>query len=227
MDAFHKRHADTALLLNVTRHPYSFLGDARGGRGRSGGLAGAGTPEGKEPTWHESLLGYFGGSDEERTRAEEQMRSLGRRAGIEIDYGVQTNWQPVDSQRVMLWSRRFGLQERFMSSLAKRHFEQRCSASHRATLLAAATEAGLDAKAAEAFLDTDELRNEVWRSYGSTIREKNIHAIPYFIFNSPLTDGGPFRSGRGEPVVVNGSGDEAQFLEVFEELARGVEKAAL
>lgn len=178
------------------------------------------TPEGKEPTWHEALLGYCGGSKSARADAEDGMRELGRRCGIELDYGVQANWQPVDSQRVMLWARRSGHAEKYMSALAKHHFEQKESASHRATIVAAATEAGLDASVVEAFLDTDELRADVWKSYGSTIHEKNIHAIPYFVFNSPATNGGPFRSGLGKPTVVNGSGDPDMFLKVFEKLAR-------
>jgi len=142
-----------ALLLNVRRHPYSFLGDSR----KQGSLAGFSTPEGKEPTWHESLLDYCRGSESARTHAEETMRDLGRCAGIELDYNVQTNWQPVDSQRVMLWARQFGKQETYMAALARRHFEMRKSASHRTTILEAAKEAGLDEAAAKALLETDEL----------------------------------------------------------------------
>jgi len=155
------------------------------------------------------------------------MRDLGRCAGIELDYNVQTNWQPVDSQRVMLWARQFGKQETYMAALARRHFEMRKSASHRTTILEAAKEAGLDEAAAKALLETDELTKEVWRSYGSTIHEKGIHAIPLFIFNSPLTDGGPFRSGKGLPEMVSGSSDKEAFLEVFETLLKRYEQAAL
>lgn len=222
MRAFHERHPDIALLLNVTRHPYSFLADSRG---REGSLADANCPEGREPTWHESLLGYCGNSPQARREAEETMRDLGRKVGIELDYGVQTQWQPVDSQRVMLWARRYGRQEAYMSALGRRHFEERTSASHRSTLLQAVREAGLDAAAAEAFLQTDELRDEVWRSYGSTIRDAGIHAIPFFVFNSPLTDGGPFRKGAGRPRIVNGSSDRDEFLGIFEQLAADVLRA--
>ena len=71
-----------------------------------------------------------------------------------------------------------GKSEIFMDHLGHRHFEQRKSASHRRTLLDAATASGLDADALDAFLSTDELVKEVWGSYGSTIDEKGIHAIP-------------------------------------------------
>lgn len=202
--------------MNVTRHPYSFQGDNPNG--------GIGRAEGGERTWHESLLGYCGGDERARNHAEETMRELGRRAGIELDYNVQTNWQPIDSQRLMLWARRFGKAEVYMSALARRHFEERKSASHRATLLEAVDEAGMDVEVARKFLDTDELKADVWKSYGDTIHKKGIHAIPYFVFNSPLTEGGPFRNGTGKPIIVNGSGDPQQFLEVFERLLHEVDR---
>ena len=212
LDIFHERHPDVGLLLNVTRHPYSFNGDSR-----RGSLAGHGTKEGNEPTWHDSLLGYCGGDAARRDAAEDGMRTLGRRAGIELDYGVQTNWQPIDSQRSMLWARRFGLAEEFMDHLGHRHFEQRKSASHRATLLDAAAAAGLDASALGAFLDSDELVADVWTSYGSTIHEKGINAIPYFVFG-PVGMRSPFRSGPRAATTVNGSGNPDEFLQVFEDL---------
>lgn len=205
-----------ALLLNVHRHPFSFIGDAQ----RGGTLAGHNTPQGQEPTWHDSLLGYCGGSERARKGAEDGMRELGRRCGIELNYDVQTNWQPVNSQRVMLWAHRFGLQEAYMSSLARRHFEQQKSASHDTTILECAEEAGLDADDCRAFLATDELREDVWKSYGSTIHERGINSIPLFIFNSPATDGGPFRSGKGNPEMEHGSGNLHRFLEIFEKLLK-------
>lgn len=208
-------------MLNVRRHPYSFLGDAKKG----GNLAGHSTPQGQEPTWHESLLGYCGGDEGARAGAEEGMRELGRNCGIELDYNVQTNWQPINSQRIMLWARRYGLQEAYMSALGRRHFERCQSASHDTTILESAREAGLDVEACRAFLTTDELRDEVWQSYRSTIHEKGIHAIPFFIFNSPFTDGGPFRSGGGKPEMEHGSGNQERFLEIFERLLSASERA--
>ena len=64
---------------------------------------------------------------------------------------------------------------------------------------------GLDRADAAAFLETDELVDEVWRSFGDTIHVKDIHAIPLFVFNVPVIDatGGPFRSpGRYEAYVI-------------------------
>ena len=48
--------------------------------------------------------------------------------------------------------------------------------------------------------DTDELHDEVWASYGDTIRGMGIHSIPLFIFNAN-PDGGPFRNRVGRTLV--------------------------
>mmetsp|Transcript_35668 Transcript_35668/g.42996 ORF Transcript_35668/g.42996 Transcript_35668/m.42996 type:complete len:153 (-) Transcript_35668:496-954(-) len=148
------------------------------------------------------------------------MQVLGSRAGIKFDYQVQAQWQPVESQRLMLWAGRFGKQEEFMTALGHRHFEKKESASHRRTLLAAAEEVGLDVQLAQQFLNTDELVEHVWRSYGTTIREKGIHSIPLFVFNGPKTNGGPFRPGPGQAIVHSGSGDPHSFLQIFSKIWR-------
>lgn len=74
---------------------------------------------------------------------------------------------------------------------------------------------GLDAEAATAFLDTDELHEEVWASYGDTIRGMGIHSIPLFVFNAD-PHGGPFRKRIGRTMIHNGSGSPEEFLALFE-----------
>jgi len=212
--------------VNVTRHPYSFIGDSKASDGaKSGGLQGV-DKDGKESepteTWHDGLLGYMGGSHTARDSAEKQMAQLGLQAGINFNYNVLTQWQPVKSQRLLLWAGRYGLQEEFMTNLNHRHFEQKQSASITSTLLEAAAEVGLDVEAAAAFLKTDELVDVVWKSYGSTIA-RGIHSIPLFVFNVPSTGavGGPFREGQGSkaPYTVHGSSSAEAFLQLFEQIA--------
>ena len=81
-----------ALAINVTRHPYSFLGDNRGGNGflRSGG------------TWHEGLMDYTDGTEAGARRAEAGLSALGAAAGINFRYDQKTNWQPVGFCTAML-----------------------------------------------------------------------------------------------------------------------------
>lgn len=208
---FHAGHPRIALQINVTRRPYSFLGDSKSESGKRHKLS----------TWHEGLLGYVGGDEARRDEAERGLQAQGREAGIAFDFNVRTHWQPIDSQRLLLWAGRFGKQEEFMTNLNRRHFERGSageSASERATLLAAAAEVGLDVAAATAFLETDELVKEVWASYGDTIHGRGIHSIPLFVFNCPALNliGGPFRAGPGTPFVINGSMNAPTFLAVFE-----------
>merc|ERR1712070_1147498 len=136
-----------------------------------------------------------------------------------FDFEVRINRaQPIDSQRVLLWAGRFGKQEIYMNAINRRHFHECKSAHSRETVLEAAQEAGLDVDTCLQFLESDELRQEVVRSYHSTIYEKGIHSIPLFVFNSSFTDGGPFRSGRGDAEIVNGSSSAQEFLDIFERM---------
>lgn len=61
----------------------------------------------KRSTWHEGLLNYVGGSEARRDEAERRLQEQGQEAGITFDFNVHTNWQPIDSQRMLLWSSRY------------------------------------------------------------------------------------------------------------------------
>lgn len=195
---------------------------------KQGELDGIATSEDALRTFSGQMAGRFGPppkTEEERREKMKPFLALGESAGISFDLEVKAQYQPVESQRLLLWAGRYGLQEEFMSTLNRYHFEERQSASVRSTLLSAATEVGLDVQAAEAFLDSDELDDEVWRSYGATIREAGIHAIPLFAFSVPQLDalGGPFRdAGEFEAYLVRGSSGEDNFLQLFELIHRDV-----
>lgn len=92
--------------INVTRHPYSFVGDADQtlgpGRLRSG-------------TWHTGLMDYTDGTEQGALHAERGLQMVAAEAGIKFDFGVKTDWQPVNSQRMLLWAGKYGKQEEFMT----------------------------------------------------------------------------------------------------------------
>jgi len=226
---FHEQHPEIALEINVTRHPYSFVGDRAPQTMRQGELDGLGTADSDLRTFGEQMAGRFGPAALGEAARRERMRpflALGEAAGITFDLEVVAQYQPIESQRLLLWAGRYGLQEEFMTAVNVRHFERRESASVHATLLAAAADAGLDQAMAAAFLDTDELVDDVWRSYGETIREAGIRSIPLFAFSVPSLGacGGPFReAGRYEAYVVRGSSSEEAFLRLFELIQRDVE----
>lgn len=194
-------------------------------------MDGIGTDDAALRTFSEQMAGRMPAPPNEAARRE-RMRpflALGEAAGIEFDLEVRAQYQPIESQRLLLWAGRHGKQEAYMAALNARHFERRQSASLRSTCLAAAADAGLDAEAAEAFLETDELEAEVWRSYGATIREAGIKSIPLFSFSVPAIDarGGPFRSaGEYEAYVVRGSSGKDNFVDLFELIARDVAAGA-
>lgn len=182
---------------------------------------------GQESPWSKGLLASCNGDEAKCEQAKAGMLGLARAAGIPtFRYDVKCNWQPLNSQRMLLWARRFGKAEKYMDAIGRKHFTEAKSASHDWNLLDAAEEAGLDRAEAELFLASDELVADVWSSYGSTIREKDVHSIPYFVFNSPHSDSGKFRSGRGQAHVVHGSANEAEFLCVFEKVLEEVDRAA-
>lgn len=231
VDEFHALHPDVALEVNVTRHPYSFVGDRPPQPQRQGELDGIATPSESLRTFGEQMAGRFPAAPTEEARRERMkpFLALGQAAGIDFDLEVKAQYQPIDSQRLLLWAARFGKGEEFMSALNRRHFERRESASLRTTVLAAAGEVGLDVGAATEFLESDELEDEVWRSYGATIKQANIRAIPLFAFSVPSLGaiGGPFRpAGEYESYIVRGSSSHETFLQLFElifrDAARGV-----
>ena len=153
------------------------------------------------------------------------MKLAGRPLGIDFDYEVLINRQPIDSQRMLLWAARHGKQEEYVSALSRKHFTQGSageSASKAHTVLAAAKEAGLDEDAAASFLRSGELRDVVWRSYGDMPR-RGISAIPLFVFNVPElgVEGGPLRphaASSEKPPIVNGSMTPELFEEIFDDL---------
>jgi predicted DsbA family dithiol-disulfide isomerase len=57
----------------------------------------------------------MGGTEEGALQAEVGLKQLGSQAGINFRFDQKTNWQPVDSQRLLLWASRFSKQEEFMS----------------------------------------------------------------------------------------------------------------
>lgn len=141
---------------------------------------------------------------------------LGAKAGIQFRFDVDFTWHPVESQRSLIWAGKFSKQEAFVDVLARKHFEEATSVNHRTTLLSVAAEIGLNSEALSEYLDSDEGAEEVWTSYRETNEKHAIHSIPYFVFNGPTTNDGPFR-GEGRALhTVNGSASVDEFLAVFE-----------
>ncbi|KAJ1483545.1 hypothetical protein T484DRAFT_1799871 [Baffinella frigidus] len=67
-----------------------------------------------------------------------------------MGFDQRTDWQPIESQRALLWAGRQGKAEQFMDRLNYRHFEKGEAASDRKTVLAAMSDAGMDMHEASA-----------------------------------------------------------------------------
>ena len=208
IDLFHERHPDTQLQIAVSRQPYSWAGDNR----------------------DEDLQGRFtqfakGGFQQERAaRGNEDaefipLDVLGEQAGVKYKHGVEMVWQPVDSQRILLWAARFGKQEEIADEIGKLHFEEVESNADRETLLKAVAAVGLDVAAAEAFLDTDEMVDRIWWSYGATINYYGIKEIPCFVLNhhnSPGPFSGFYRPTDPAPYILYGATPAEDVMDALE-----------
>ena len=210
---FHVRNAGVKLTLGVNRHPYSWAGDDRT------------VDQGKFKMFSE---GEFM-RQERAARGNEsvpfkKLTELAAEASIKLNKdgrGVEMRWQPIDAQRLLLWASRFGRMEHLAENMSKRHFEENESCADRENLINAVRDTpDLDVQAAQTFLSSDELVQDVWDSYGRMIRYWGIKEIPVFIFNRPQTpsvfslDFDERRMKR--PYIAVGATDEAKVVEIFE-----------
>ena len=155
IDLFHERHPDILLEIDVTRQPYSWAGDAADDdlQGRFVQFSNQKNDDGVSFQQEREARGN---DDVEFI----PLDVLGEQAGIKYKHGVEMVWQPVDSQRILLWAGRFGKQEEVADELGKLHFEEIRHNNDRETLLAAVdrcgldvTSRGLDVTSAAEFLD--------------------------------------------------------------------------
>lgn len=132
---------------------------------------------------------------------------------IYFNMDVDFEWEPIDSQRLLLWTQRFGKQDIVARELFRLHFEEQRSLTWRSTLLAASQAAFIDDASVVEFLDGGSLRAEVLHGY-DTHMKSGIRWPPFLVLNGPGTNGGPFRDGTRSCMVVRGSPEA--FAEAFE-----------
>lgn len=130
---------------------------------------------------------------------------LGRAAGFQFDFSAQLS-DTMDSHRLVLWADRLeaGKGEEVAHELGLQYFTAGVPLDDRKNLLSSVERAGLDTTAAEAYLNSDQGRQEVLDVVQRNQLEKGIHSIPVFIF----------RSGKLER-TVHGSADVDQFVSVL------------
>lgn len=88
LEIFHRRHPEVSIAINITRHPFSFRGDRA--LDEDPGVLRVTNSESASST---------------------QLQRLGDSAGISFKIDRTPFYNPLDSQRALLWAARFGKQE--------------------------------------------------------------------------------------------------------------------
>lgn len=122
--------------------------------------------------------------DKERLKAaHQQVEAAGRSAGIDFRLDrIAVSPNTLDAHRVIRWAASAGpgAQSRLARRLFELYFEEGQNVSDHAVLVAAASEAGMDAAVVEALLKTDSDREAV-REEIETARRMGITGVPCFL----------------------------------------------
>jgi predicted DsbA family dithiol-disulfide isomerase len=135
------------------------------------------------------LEAKFGGPD----RAAEvyaRVRAAGESVGIRFDFdriAIQPNTQ--DAHRLIAWAQSQVDANPLVERLFRAYFNDGADVGDRSLLAALAGEAGLDAAAARAFLDSDLGIAEV-AAADRQAREMGIGGVPFFVFNGRIAVSG-------------------------------------
>lgn len=133
---------------------------------------------------------------------------LGASAGYSFNFDAPLS-DTLDSHRLYLWAEKQGHGEDLAQCIGHEYFEKARPLADREMLCACAAEVGLDAAAAQSYLESEAGHAEVRQSVEHNAR-LGIRAIPVFVF----------RSGATFETVVHGSADTTRFGEVLEAIAQ-------
>ena len=113
----------------------------------------------------------------------ERVREAGRAAGITFDFAsILRQPNTRDAHRLVAWAQAGGDAKDLVERLFRAYFEEGRFIGDRATLAALAGEAGLDAQAARAWLDSGKGAAEIGHAE-ERARELGITGVPFFIFD--------------------------------------------
>lgn len=123
--------------------------------------------------------------------------SVGKEVGIDFafdDITVQPN--TVNAHRLIIHGARLGRENEVVESLFRAYFQEGAVLTDKATLAAIGGCAGLDRKALEVYLASNEDRDIVLRG-DMEAREAGVSGVPFFIFNRRIA-----LSGAHEPATL-------------------------
>jgi predicted DsbA family dithiol-disulfide isomerase len=112
-----------------------------------------------------------------------RVAGIGKEVGIDFAFDsitVQPN--TLNAHRLMVYAAKHGREDQVAESLFRAYFREGANLTDKAALASIGERAGLDRAALEAYLATDEDRDEVLRG-DIEARKAGINGVPFFIFN--------------------------------------------
>lgn len=166
-------------------------------------------PDGQDLREH--IAQKYGPAAAQSTGTRERLMSLGDSLGFCFDYfeGMRVV-NTFCAHQLLHWAQEQGKQTALKLALFKAFFSHRQDVSDRAVLVAAAGRVGLDMEEAEAVLRSARFAQQV-REDEQWWLERDIHAVPAFVFNDKYS--------------VLGAQDAENFVRVLRKLLRKAETA--
>ncbi len=139
----------------------------------------------------EAKFGGPKGADEVYAR----IRVAGRSVGVEFAFDrIKRQANTLDAHRLISWAQSRGDAGPLVEALFHAYFLEGRFVGDRSTLAAIAGEAGLDADAARAFLDSGELADRI-AAMDARVRELGVDGVPFFIFDDKVAVSGAQEPG--------------------------------
>jgi predicted DsbA family dithiol-disulfide isomerase len=137
----------------------------------------------------------------------EAIKAAGSEERIPFDFsGIEQQPNTVKAHRLIHYGGEQGRQDAVVEALFTAYFTAGQNIGETDVLVAVAVEAGLDADATRAYLDSETDVDRI-RAEDKVAREMGIQGVPCFIINRRY--------------AVSGAQDPSVFLEVFEKIANG------
>ncbi|WP_038842397.1 DsbA family oxidoreductase [Salinispora arenicola] len=127
----------------------------------------------------DTLAAKFGGRGRAQQMADQVARAAAG-AGIEFDFDRALAANTFDAHRLVAWATEHGRAGETVEALHRSHFRDGIDIGARPALAAIAGEAGLDATAAHAFLESDGQVAQVHTELAAA-RELGITSVPTFV----------------------------------------------
>ena len=164
----------------------------------------------EEPNRTRLLRKWGGAAGWEQQKLHHRLKERGQAVGIEKFDLDRPASNTLHSHRLVQWATKthgVAVSEALYDELNTRHFEKGQKLNSQSMLLDAAEAVGIDAEAAELFLESSEGYTEI-EEVQATLRALRINSIPTFIV--------------GGETVVGGAAHARDFVEVFRQIeARG------